>query len=338
MKVKHIAGMWAVILGLSSATSCAATVVATYQFNNTFNADQVGAPAISPTDPLGASMFVTDVVLGSNRTVWAFDGTDFPPNLQAGLTIDTTGLVSPISYSVDMVFLFTEHQNNWRRIINANNRQTDSGFYVNDTNSLQFYPVSPSGAAWTNNVYHHLTFVNDGNVNGTTVTAYLDGASPLTYSSDLMNLNNANNPGLLLHFFLDNLVAGGQGDFSDGRVALIRLWSGVLSAADAQQLAANPFGPPAPSANFDHDNDVDGTDFLIWQRGYNLTGQTDNSHGDANFNGTVDGADLAIWESQYGTIMPLTAASTAVPEPASVVLVLMAGVTIATRAGRLRHG
>lgn len=93
---------------------------------------------------------------------------------------------------------------------------------------------------------------------------------------------------------------------------------------------------PAPLANFDGDTDVDGDDFLIWQRGYGLTGQTDNSLGDANFDGTVNGADRAVWEDQYGTVAPLSAASSAVPEPSSALLALMAALAIATRSGLLR--
>ncbi len=88
-------------------------------------------------------------------------------------------------------------------------------------------------------------------------------------------------------------------------------------------------------ADFDDDHDVDGIDFLIWQRGYNLTGQTDNSNGDANFDGSVNSADLAVWENQYGTVVPLTAANAAVPEPGSAMLVFAGGLLLA---GRRRVG
>jgi len=73
------------------------------------------------------------------------------------------------------------------------------------------------------------------------------------------------------------------------------------------------------SANFDGDNDVDGEDFLIWQRG--AGGPGGFSEGDANLNGNVDGDDLAIWEAQYGLPVPLSAIL-AVPEPQSVCLLL----------------
>ena len=58
---------------------------------------------------------------------------------------------------------------------------------------------------------------------------------------------------------------------------------------------------PVEDADFDSNGLVDGRDFLIWQRGFGLTGQLDNSLGDADGNGSVEGADLAIWQGQYGT-------------------------------------
>ncbi len=61
---------------------------------------------------------------------------------------------------------------------------------------------------------------------------------------------------------------------------------------------------------------VDGRDFLIWQRGFGLEEQEDNSLGDANFDGFIDAADLVVWQDQYGT-NPLIAETTAVPEPSS---------------------
>jgi hypothetical protein len=78
------------------------------------------------------------------------------------------------------------------------------------------------------------------------------------------------------------------------------------------------------NADFDEDNDVDGEDFLIWQRGLGV-GST-LADGDANGDNVVDAADLAVWEAQYG-ITPLmiatSAATSAVPEPATAVLVLL---------------
>ncbi len=217
----------------------AATIAATYEFNNNFNADQPGVVAATPVDPLGTSSFQSDVVLGQTRTVWAFNGNALPTSDQAGLTVDTTGLVNPEDYSVDMVFELSDRDGAWRRILDVQNRQSDNGLYVDPSNNLDIFPVSGSTAAWTNNVYHHVVMTNDG----TTVNVYLDGISQFTATTSEMNLDNVNNPGLLLGFFLDNVVGGGQGEFSSGRIALARLWNGVLTPAEAQQLANNPFVP-----------------------------------------------------------------------------------------------
>ena len=71
-----------------------------------------------------------------------------------------------------------------------------------------------------------------------------------------------------------------------------------------------------PSADFDRDGDVDGQDFLTWQRGYGVA-ESLQPQGDANFDGTVDGGDLEVWQETYGS--PL-AAIRAVPEPSGFLL------------------
>ncbi len=55
--------------------------------------------------------------------------------------------------------------------------------------------------------------------------------------------------------------------------------------------------PAAISADFDNDGDVDGEDFLSWQRGLLTANPT---LGDADGDGDVDGDDLNIWVQQYG--------------------------------------
>lgn len=70
---------------------------------------------------------------------------------------------------------------------------------------------------------------------------------------------------------------------------------------------------PTADADFDGDNLVSGSDFLIWQRGFGTTSGASKGEGDANLDGAVDGADLTAWEDQYGT----TTASTTVAVIAS---------------------
>lgn len=55
----------------------------------------------------------------------------------------------------------------------------------------------------------------------------------------------------------------------------------------------------AGDADFDLDGDVDGLDFLAWQRGAGKQ-NVSKSQGDADNDDDVDGLDLAIWENEYG--------------------------------------
>ena len=71
----------------------------------------------------------------------------------------------------------------------------------------------------------------------------------------------------------------------------------------------------------DLDGDVDGDDFLIWQRGLGLTMQVTNANGDANGDGVVNADDLSEWRSQFGA--PQSAAAGApVPEPTAAMIAL----------------
>lgn len=229
-------GLFAALLALGPA-ALQAGVVATYEFNGTLNADQAGVAALTATNPLGQNTFLTDSVDGNSRTVYGFRGATIP-SLQAGLTFDSTGLISsPDTYSVEMVFDFFGGSG-WRRIMDVANRGSDSGFYVDPSNNLDIFPVAGSGALFTASAYHYVVLTD----NAGSVTAYLDGVAQFTASTTVMNISGTN----LINFFLDNTVGGGQGEYSKGNVALIRVSDSVLSAADIAALAENPF--PAASA------------------------------------------------------------------------------------------
>ena len=71
---------------------------------------------------------------------------------------------------------------------------------------------------------------------------------------------------------------------------------------------------PKLGVDLDDDDDVDGNDFLAWQRGASPI--------------PLNSFDLYNWQTNFGTVASSDAAtSTAVPEPASGLL-LMLGITV----------
>ncbi|MFT3883620.1 MAG: hypothetical protein QM703_28725 [Gemmatales bacterium] len=235
-----------VMLLFSGYASAQTTPAATYFFNNSLVAEQVGVPALTATDPLSANAFVTQSVFGQSRTVYAFNGSALPVTSQAGLTFDNSGTtVTPTNYTAELVFQFSQNANAWRRILDVQNRTSDSGFYVDPSNNLDIFPVAGSSGLFTNNAYHHVVLTVTA---GTTAKAYLDGVLQFTSNTNLMNINNGNNPGNLINLFLDNTSGGGQGEYSSGDIALFRLYDAVLSDSEIATLAANPFAAvPEPS-------------------------------------------------------------------------------------------
>jgi hypothetical protein len=75
-------------------------------------------------------------------------------------------------------------------------------------------------------------------------------------------------------------------------------------------------GPAGQPGDFDDDGDVDGRDFLIWQRGGSSPG------------GSLSTSDLQDWQINYPTSSGL-AAATAVPEPAISTLFLASTIIMA---------
>ena len=93
---------------------------------------------------------------------------------------------------------------------------------------------------------------------------------------------------------------------------------------------------PPIDADFDDDSDVDGNDFLIWQRGVGLTGvSATNPAGNANGDQAIDGDDLDVWSSHFGPTA-MSAADAPVPEPSPLALASLAGALAIAATSRRR--
>lgn len=108
--------------------------------------------------------------------------------------------------------------------------------------------------------------------------------------------------------------------------------NGANTIAAFTAIPTTPIPLAADSADFDDDGDVDGADYLAWQRGMDVATLAGAAHGDANHDGQVTGADLAIWQNQYA--VSTSASAQAVPEPTSAGLLLVAIGFAAPRATR----
>jgi len=164
--------------------------------------------------------------------------------------------------------------------------------------------------------FHHVLLTNYV-VEGTReVKAYLDSGLELTSGTDQLNLDNENNPGHLLHFFLDNVAGPAQQEFADGRLAYLRIFNGVV----------------AYSADFDADSDVDGADFLTWQRDLGIAGTATHAQGDADGDLAVLVSDLNVWRNQIVPAPPVVS----VPEPVSLAMLAIAGMLRRRLTGKWR--
>jgi len=138
---------------------------------------------------------------------------------------------------------------------------------------------------------------------------------------------------------LAELNASGETELANGESLLLGALFQIGAAEDLQLEFSLTSGSVIQgvveyvtlNADFDADGDVDGGDFLTWQRGIGtLTGAL-QSAGDANGDGAVNQIDRLIWETQFGQVTSGVEATATVPEPASMLLVIAVCCSLATK-------
>ncbi|TWU26075.1 lamin tail domain-containing protein [Bythopirellula polymerisocia] len=109
----------------------------------------------------------------------------------------------------------------------------------------------------------------------------------------------------------------------DGHTVRVRTYSPHhdLQKTDLANAFLMDISPiPIFTADFDGDGDVDAADLVKWQEAYGLT-----SLADADQDGDSDGADFLEWQRQFGSGTPGTESLRTVPEPNSILLIIIVG-------------
>lgn len=83
-------------------------------------------------------------------------------------------------------------------------------------------------------------------------------------------------------------------------------------------------GAAITNGDFDNDGDVDGEDFLVWQRGESPS--------------PLDLVDLSAWQTNFGVDLPAFQAATTVPEPSSTMFVLFGSFVVGSARYRISRG
>jgi hypothetical protein len=232
--------------------------VASYEFNNSLSALEANVEPLTAIDPFGQNRFVEEVIFGETRWVYRFDGDnssneDGSENGSAGLVMKTAGLFEQdnSAYTVEMLVKFDRDAiDDYISLMSVSNRHDDVS-QLSITPNNQAIGFSQHSSFEDNNhfisdTYRHLIIsvkpiINEG-LNH--VSIYLDGQLVYFNAMNSLNLNRFpnENPNQLIHFFVEGLGANSFPDeYSDGQVALIRLYNTVLSADEAQLVSQTPF-------------------------------------------------------------------------------------------------
>jgi autotransporter-associated beta strand protein len=123
--------------------------------------------------------------------------------------------------------------------------------------------------------------------------------------------------------------------FLNGVSQPVGIWGAVGSGAQftsplitgAGLLQVSAFVGTPLGGDFNADGQVNGDDLAVWQTNHGLTGAM-QSQGDANGDGMVDSADFLVWQSQVGRFASAAATASAVPEPASTALLILASIAL----------
>ena len=110
---------------------------------------------------------------------------------------------------------------------------------------------------------------------------------------------------------------------------------GVGSAFDPMSIVLSSFFAVPLPGDYNHNNVVDAADYVLWRKTLGQSGA--GLAADGNGNNMIDSGDYNIWRAHFGQPPgsgSSTVANAAVPEPATLVLLIFAAAGYYLRRGR----
>ncbi len=212
----------------------AATLRAEYRFQGDLASEIAAAPDLA------------NIGSGNSFASERINGLGLQPVLRFpegnGLSLATTGLVSPTSNSVVVVFRLAS-TDGYRRILDFAGGVSDIGLYNLNGHVALYGAGSTSKDAVLDNSYAEIALTNAAVADGSEqVTAYLNGTEVAAgKASQGFDLGSGQ-----LRFFRDNTSGAFTGEESSGAVSCVLVYDGTLSAGEVSQIADNPALCPAP--------------------------------------------------------------------------------------------
>ncbi len=203
------------------------------------------------------------------------------------------------------------------------------GLFGDDANPAD--PLDPIGKNPVSGVWTHVAYVWDNDTGKS--TTYLNGipgretqdvtVSGFTPGDWTIGGTRSHLGGDIsshTYFAADTLNPNDLSRTLNGDLADFAVFDGVLTQAEIDQIMADGVSGLGAglTGDFDSDGDVDGSDFLAWQRNQSV-------------------GLLSDWETNFGTAAGVASVA-AVPEPTGVALVLLGlGLLVSQRNGRSRR-
>jgi hypothetical protein len=210
------------LIGLSMRHEVHAQLTHLYDLNGSY-ADAFGGPSLVPNS---GTLNSTNYTFGMNQ----------------GLSL-SNALSNNATYSILLDFSFTD-LNGYKKIVDFQNRATDTGLYNLNT-TLNFYNVtSGPPAAFVPNLVERLVITRDAS---NQFTGYINGVQQLTFA-DSTSLGVFSTPTTnIINFFIDDAVTNGEA--SAGLVDRIALYGSALTAAQVRELGvpSEISGPTPPN-------------------------------------------------------------------------------------------